>query len=506
MPVFAAVDIGSNSVRLSIAELRRGRLIPLHQDREVTRLGESVFRDGNLSPQAMAQTLKVLRRFHRAVQSYAVERTRVVGTSALRDSSNGHVFAEWLKTTTGWKLEIITGLEEGRLIHLGVISNMRTPPPKLLLIDLGGGSCELTRSEKGHIKEIVTLPLGAVRLTEEFIHHDPPNKDEMKRLHGFIDQELGHVSRQLVRAGARAVIATSGTAAALAGAAQSMGLGRRTGAVSQTIAAKLVKKLAKLTARQRAAIKGINPKRAQIIVAGAAVYSQVLHACGLKGFRYSSLGLRDGLLAQMAAEYDQHTRSHRQLESDRQDVLLKTAQRYGVDLENAAQVSRLALSLFDQTRAVHGLERTWREWIAAAAMLYEVGIYINPVGLHRHAFYVISRSELFGFTPLQRAIIATVARFQGNSRPQLRDRLIKLLPAQVRSDTMKSIAILRVARALNQGRRSAVNSLRASMRGGEIVITVKAGRGGADLELWAGEKEVSYFREVFGRELVFKLA
>jgi|SRR5579859_323908 len=505
MPVFAAVDIGSNSVRLSIAELRRGRLIPLHQDREVTRLGESVFRDGSLSPQAMAQTLKVLRRFHRAVQSYAVERTRVVGTSALRDSNNGHVFAEWLKTTTGWKLEIITGLEEGRLIHLGVISNMRTPPPKLLLIDLGGGSCELTRSEKGHIKEIVTLPLGAVRLTEEFIHHDPPDKDELKRLHGFIDQEVAHVSPQIIRAGARVVIATSGTAAALAGAAQSMGLTRTGGAVSQAIAAKLVKKLAKLTARQRAAIKGINPKRAQIIVAGAAVYSQVLHACGLKGFRYSPLGLRDGLLAQMAAEYDQHTRSHRQLESDRQDVLLKTARRYGVDLENAAQVSRLALSLFDQTRAVHGLEKEWREWIAAAAMLYEVGIYVNPVGLHRHAYYVISRSELFGFTPLQRAIIATVARFQGNSRPQLRDRLIKLLPAQARSDTLKSIAILRVARALNQGRRSAVHSVRATMRGGEAVITVKAGRGGADLELWAGEKEINYFREVFGRELVFKL-
>ncbi|HKD80695.1 MAG TPA: Ppx/GppA phosphatase family protein [Candidatus Angelobacter sp.] len=505
MPVFAAVDIGSNSVRLSIAELRRGRLIPLHQDREVTRLGESVFRHGSLNPQAMAQTLKVLRRFHRAVQSYAVERTRVVATSALRDSNNGRLFGEWLKTVTGWKLDIITGLEEGRLIHLGVIANMRRPPSRLLLIDLGGGSCELTISEKGHIKELVTLPLGAVRLTQEFIHHDPPNKDELKRLHGFIVQEVAHVSRQILRADARSVIATSGTAAALAGAAQSLKL-RRGGSVSQPVAAKLAKRLAKLTARQRAAIKGINPKRAQIIVAGAAVYAHVLHACGLKGFRYSPLGLRDGILAQMAAEYDEHTRSHRQLESDRQDVLLKTARRYGVDLANAMQIRKLALSLFDQTRRMHGLDNDCREWIAAAAMLYEVGMYVNPVGLHRHAYYVISRSELFGFTPLQRTIIATVARFQGNSKPQLRDRLIKLLPAQMRSDVIKSTAILRVARALNQGRRSAVQSLRASGRNGEITIAISAGRGGADLELWAGKKEVAYFREVFGRELVFKLA
>jgi exopolyphosphatase/guanosine-5'-triphosphate,3'-diphosphate pyrophosphatase len=505
MPVFAAVDIGSNSVRLSIAELRRGHLVALHQDREVTRLGEGVFRDGDLDPQAMAQTLKVMRRFHRAVQSYAVERTRVVGTSALRDCNNARLFAEWIKTATGWHLEVITGLEEGRLIHLGVVSSIRTPPPKLLLLDLGGGSCELTLSEKGHIKEIVSLPLGAVRLTQEFIHHDPPNKADLKRLHEFIVQEVANVSRQIARAEVRAVIATSGTAAALAGAANSLRLSR-TGAVSQLIAAKLAKRLAKLTDRQRAAIKGINSNRAQIIVAGAAVYAYVLHACGLRGFRYSPLGLRDGILAQMAAEYDQSTRSHRQLKADRQDVLLNTSKRYGVDMENAEQVRKLALQLFDQTKRIHGLNKECREWIDAAAMLYEVGIYINPVGLHRHAYYVISRSELYGFTPMQRKIIATIARFQGNSKPQLRDRLIKLLPAQIRSDVIKATAILRVARALNQGRRSTVESIRATARGGDVTLTVKAGRSGADLELWAGEKERVYFRAVFGRELVFKLA
>jgi exopolyphosphatase/guanosine-5'-triphosphate,3'-diphosphate pyrophosphatase len=176
-----------------------------------------------------------------------------------------------------------------------------------------------------------------------------------------------------------------------------------------------------------------------------------------------------------------------------------------VDLENAEHVRKLALTLFDQTRRMHGLNKDCREWIAAAAILYEVGTYINPVGLHRHAYYVISRSELFGFTPLQRKIIATIARFQGNSKPQFRDRLIKLLPAQIRLDVIKSTALLRVARALNQGRLSAVESFRAVVRGGELTLNVKAGRTGADLELWAGEKERAYFREVFGRELDFKL-
>jgi exopolyphosphatase/guanosine-5'-triphosphate,3'-diphosphate pyrophosphatase len=503
MPIFAAVDIGSNSVRLSIAELRKDRLVPLHQDREVTRLGESVFRSGSLDPQAMAQSLKVLRRFHRAVQSHAVERTRVVATSAMRESSNAHIFAEWVKAATGWKIEVISGPEEGRLIHLGVVASLRRRPSRLLLIDLGGGSCELTFSVAGHIRDIISLPLGAVRLTQEFIHHDPPAKEEMKRLREYIEEEFVRIPRQWSRIPTKVAIATSGTAAALASAAQSLKLAH--GPVPVAAVNKMVQRLAKMTTRQRAAIKGINEKRAEIVVAGATVYAHILNACGLKSFRYSPLGLRDGILAQMAAEYDRHTRSHRQLQSDREDVLLTTSRRYGVDLLNAQHIRNLAWSLFDQTRSVHRLDKEFREWIGAAAMLYEVGAYINPVGRHQNAYYVVSRSELFGFTPLQREIIATIARYQGNSKPELGDRLIKLLPARIRSDVIKSTAILRVARALNQGRRAAVRRLRAVSRNGLITIGVKPGRGGADIELWAGEKEIPYFRDVFGRELAFKV-
>jgi exopolyphosphatase / guanosine-5'-triphosphate,3'-diphosphate pyrophosphatase len=504
MPVLAAVDIGSNSVRLSIAELKKGRLIPLHQDREVTRLGEGVFHDGSLNPQAMARTLKVLRRFHRVVQSFAVERTRVVATSAMRDSNNGRIFAEWLKSATGWKLEIISGPEEGRLIHLGVVSNMRTCPAKLLLIDLGGGSCELILSEKGHMKEVISLPLGAVRLTQEFVQHDPPTKEELSRMRGFIVEESARLPRQIRRAAPTMTIATSGTAAALAGAVESLKLSRNT-IVSQDAVTKLGKRLAKMTQRQRAAIKGINSKRAEIVIAGAAVYAYLLETLGVGGFRYSPLGLRDGLLAQMAAEYDMQSRSHRQMQSDREDVLESITRRYRVDSANSAQVRKLALALFDQTRTMHRLDKQFREWIDTAATLYEVGAFINPVGRHRHAYYIISQSELFGYTPLQRQIIATIARFQGNSRPQLRDRLIKILPAPLRSDVMKATAILRVARALNQGRRGAVESIRAAGRDESLAVYVKPARGGADLEVWAGEKEIPYFREVFGRELAFKV-
>ena len=146
MPTFAAVDIGSNSVRLKIARLTRHRLQEILEDREVTRLGEWVFRSGLLSPDAMGPTIKVLRRFHRAVQKAGADSVRVVGTSALRDARNSQAFLEWVRSSTGWTVEIISGLEEARLIHLGLVSSLRITPSPMLMVDLGGGSCELTIS------------------------------------------------------------------------------------------------------------------------------------------------------------------------------------------------------------------------------------------------------------------------------------------------------------------------------------------------------------------------
>ena len=214
MPTFAAVDIGSNSVRLKIARLTRGRLRAIHEDREVTRLGEGVFRSGFLTPESMAETVKVLRRFHRATQQVVTDPVRVVATSALRDARNSQAFLEWVRSATGWKVEIISGLEEARLIHLGLVSNLRVDSSPALMMDLGGGSCELTVSGRGHIRDTVSLPLGAVRLTDEFLSHDPSRKGELKRLRGLIAREVNRISSRIAAAKIKNVIATSGTAAA----------------------------------------------------------------------------------------------------------------------------------------------------------------------------------------------------------------------------------------------------------------------------------------------------
>ena len=147
MPKFAAIDIGSNSCRLAIAEVQQHELKILHEDREVVRLGESVFETGMISPDAMANTIRALKRFQKSVQAEVVDRVRVVATSAMRDARNASAFTAWVKSAMGWTVEVISGLEEGRLIHLGVTTHEPGARGRCLLIDLGGGSCEITLSD-----------------------------------------------------------------------------------------------------------------------------------------------------------------------------------------------------------------------------------------------------------------------------------------------------------------------------------------------------------------------
>src|SRR5579863_3136414 len=407
MPTFAAIDVGSNSCRLKIARVVSHQLKTLHEDREVTRLGSSVFESGLISPQAMAATLRALKRFQRAVQAHAPDRIRVVATSAMRDARNAAAFQAWVKAETGWEMETISGLEEGRLIHRGIMSGEAGVHGKALLIDLGGGSCEITLSENKRIRETISLPLGAVRLTEEFLTTaDPAPPEGLAQMRQLISREVRRARRRIPPVSVSQVIATSGTAAALAEACaaviKSAGIAgkrarssRRLGSAWRTVSAgmegfaptQLVRnvtaRLAKMALPEREAMPGIGPRRAEIIVAGAEVYAELLDSFGLSGFRYSPLGLRDGILAQMLAETDTRAKVHREFEHEQWESVLATARRYGVEPKQAEPVRAHAMQLFRELKALHELPAEYESWIAAAAMLKDTGKFINHQGHHR---------------------------------------------------------------------------------------------------------------------------
>jgi exopolyphosphatase/guanosine-5'-triphosphate,3'-diphosphate pyrophosphatase len=510
MTTFAAIDIGSNSCRLKIAKVVAHKLKTLAEDREVTRLGASVFESGIISPEAMALTLRTLKRFQRTVQGHAVDRIRVVATAATRDARNGAAFQAWVKAETGWDLEIISGLEEGRLIHLGVMGAEPGVGGKLLLIDLGGGSCEITLSERKRIKETISLPLGAVRLTEQFLAADPAPGEGLARMHQLIRRELRRAHRRIQPGKLNLAVATSGTAAALNDACAAMGKSASpsAGSVATGTAAvrKLAGRLAKMALPEREAVAGIGPRRAEIIVAGAEVYAELLESFGLPGFRYSAMGLRDGILAQMLAEQDARATAHREFEHERWESVLATARRYGVDPRQAEPVRAHAVQLYKDLKALHQLPPEYENWLAAAAILQDTGKFINHQGHHRHTQYIISSSEIYGYTPVQRTTVSAIARYLGKSRPQPGDRALRNIPAEEHKNVHRAVGLLRLAVALNQDRASDVLQVRAKVYPKRVYLEMEPGRTGAELELWSLRREADYFREVFGRELFCTLA
>jgi exopolyphosphatase / guanosine-5'-triphosphate,3'-diphosphate pyrophosphatase len=522
MPTFAAIDIGSNSVRMKIAEVQRHHLRSLHQDREVVRLGESVFQTGVISPDAMANTIRALKRFQKATQLHVVDKVRVVATSAMRDARNAAAFTAWVKSATGWQVEVISGLEEGRLIHLGVVTHETGARGRCLLIDLGGGSCEITLSDQGRIREMVSLPLGAVRLQQEFLRGDPPEKQDVARLKQFIDRELRKAERKLGTVRVGLVIATSGTAAALAEASAvlSTKLTVRKAAAGKAAAGKrlapelatteevhrLADRLAKMNNADRAAVPGIGPRRSEIIIGGAMVYAHLLERMGLRGFRYSPLGLGDGILAQMLAEVDLRASVHRKIETERWAGVLAVCRRYGVDQRKAEPVREHVVQLFDELEPVHALPADYKLWLEAAAMMQDVGKYMNHQGHHRHTQYILANSEIFGFSPEQRAIVSAIARYMGKSRPYALDRVMRAVPVEEHGNVVQAVVLLRLALALNQDRASAVVRMRTHVYPKRVVLELVPGRGGAELEGWSLKKEAPYFREVFRRDLVVEVA
>ena len=519
MPTFAAIDIGSNSVRLKIATVQQHRLKTLHEDREVVRLGESVFQTGMISPDAMANTIRALKRFQKAVQMHVADKVRVVATSAMRDARNGAAFTAWVKSATGWQVEVISGLEEGRLIHLGVVSLEPGAKARCLLIDLGGGSCEVTLSDQGRMKEMVSLPLGAVRLQQEFLHADPPTKEEIARLKQFIDRELKKAERKLGTPRVSLVIATSGTAAALTEAGMALtkkmavrkAMPKRFERLRPTTATAdsvrlLVDKLTKMSNVQRASIPGIGPKRSEIIIGGAMVYAHLMERMELKSFRYSPLGLRDGMLEQMLAESDLRASVHKKMESERWAGVLEVCRRYGVDQKKMDPVREHVVQLFDELARVHELPPEYRVWLESAAMMQDVGKYMNHQGHHRHTQYIIANSEIFGFSPEQRLLVSAIARYLGKSRPDAMDRVMRTVPVEEHSNVTRAVVLLRLAAALNQDRASAVVRMKPSVYPKRVVLDLVPGRGGAELEAWSLKKEADYFREVFERDLVVEVA
>lgn len=500
MPRYAAIDIGSNSVRLLVAEVTPDgkKIRPLGADRSVTRLGESVFRSGRISEDALRVVITELQRMAQAYRKLDVIGVRAVATSAVRDASNQHEFLQRASEAAGTQVEIISGQEEARLIHLGVQSRWPHTRERILVVDVGGGSAELILSDAGQLVTAFSKPLGAVRLTEVFLKHDPPQPQELHRLDGFIDEKLAGPLRRIGAGPFDRVIATSATAAAVVCAINRVPRAKREEADRLRATTAQVRKLfSELAARDvagRRKINGIGPRRAEIVVAGTAVFLRVLQAFQHHSMYYLAAGVRDGIIADLALRGVGRELS--QLSRDQRRVVEDMAHRYGVSMKHARKVAALTHDLFEATQAMHHLPPSYGKLLEASAYLHDIGHFVSDVSHHKHSAYLVAHSDMPGFTDAERQFIAMLCRYHRKAMPTARHTGFQSLTPETRRALLLLSPILRIADSLDRGQHQRVEHVEGELRNGTFVLAMKA-RGDATLEQWAAERAGDTFRQVY---------
>jgi exopolyphosphatase / guanosine-5'-triphosphate,3'-diphosphate pyrophosphatase len=303
--ILAGIDIGTNTFRLLIAETVHGSLRELFADRRVTRLGQGLDRSGRIDAEAAERSVNVLLEFADAIRRHGVLHTSAIGTSALRNASNTRQFLATVKEHAGIDIRVVSGEEEARLTLLGVSHSLKgaardLSPVASCILDVGGGSTEVIVSRGEGDPVIVSLPLGAVYLTERFLVHDPPSGDELDRIRGVVREELDSRFGELRCAPSGLFIGTAGTVATLASI--KMGLetydpGRINGSVlTCDDIDEMIRALSRLTREERKTVRGLEPGREDIIIAGAVITREVMSRLHRISMLVSVWGLREGIL------------------------------------------------------------------------------------------------------------------------------------------------------------------------------------------------------------------
>ena len=503
MSRYGAVDIGSNSIRMQVAEASPGG--PHHilaEDRQVTRLGEGVFRGGELTPEATAIVFQFLGRTAQEFANQQVAAVRAVATAAVRDAYNRDAFLEQAAQALGAPVEVISGQEEARLIHGGLQSRWPHPKQTILIIDIGGGSAELILSRNGEILEAYSQKIGAVRLTEVFLKHDPPTSLELRQLDEYVQEKLAPIRRQLDEQRPKRTIATSATAAAVACTIHRVPRPQRDLAdrlrVPRAKLRDLFAELASKNLEQRRQLQGIGPRRAEVIVPGCAVLARVLEDFNLPSLFYSRAGVRDGIIADLAMRGV--GRDQAQLDGDQLRSVREMARRYRVSLKHGDNVALLARHLFAGLSACHGLPPTAGKLLEAAAYLHDIGHFISDTRHHRHSYYVVVNSDLPAFTDRERLVIAHLCRYHRKSLPGPHHSSYKELSASEKKTVRCLTPLLRIADSFDRGHQQRVRSVEAKIGPDGVVLYLESVEK-TDLEVWAAQQAGAAFLQTFDRTL-----
>ncbi|MDQ6971556.1 MAG: Ppx/GppA phosphatase family protein, partial [Mariprofundaceae bacterium] len=487
-------DVGSNAMRLGIA-VRDNDGLPniILRHREPVRLGHDAFTSGTLSEATQNEALTAFHQFRRILDQHHVETLRGTATSAMRDSSNGRELALRIAEETGIKLDIISGEEEARLVQYSIAHRVDLNDHFALLIDIGGGSVEVTLCDDGEIIAAQSFKIGTVRLLEML----GETNDFKLLLSEYLDGARKKLREQIGSRQADLCVGTGGNALAIGELACQLGLSNSSACISHKQLGQLIEQLSGISIEERIRDLGLRPDRADVILPAAMVFHEIMALAGAETLHIPDASLLDGILLDMAAS-EKH-----QLRSRRRNLLgwaKSLKKKYHVDQHYAKAVTRLALSLFDQTRELHGLGNSERLLLEIAARVHEIGMYVRVGGHHRHAAYLIMAAPLLGISDEEKAVLAQTTRYQRKAYPDDGHEGFATLDEKDQDRVWKLSALLRLAIALNKDRRDRIETVYVDLNKDVLNLHLE-GSGDLLLERWAALKIANFIEAALKRSL-----
>ena len=507
----AAIDIGTNSIHMIVVQIRPDLSFEVvDREKEMVRLGAGGLDGRELTPSAQASALQTLSRFKRLAESHKVDEIIAAATSAVREAENGGDFIAMVRRETGIRVRVISGAEEARLIHRAAGYGVDMSEGAAVVIDIGGGSVEITLGSPHRMALGRSFKAGVIRLTERFVKSDPLTARDERRLVRYVRKETRDYLKEIVKRGYSRVFGTSGTILSLGALAASVG--RASDARNLRVHAKSIRRLRKrlvsMTLDERLKLPGLDPRRADLAVAGIVLIDTLLNDLGAETITLCDLALREGLVLDYIQKNGAHIRTVEGIPDVRRRNVIELAERCNYHQDHARQVAKLALSLFDQTRAIHGLGDREREWLEFSALLHDIGMHISYEDHHRHSAYIIRNGGMRGFEPREIEVIALTARYHRLTSPKKSHPEFGALPAELRRVVKVLGAILRLAEGLDRSHAQVARNLDvhgvAGPDGPGSLLVRLTTSGDAELELWAADRHAKPLSRVLDAELRFE--
>ncbi len=478
----AAIDIGSNSIKIVVVEATNSESFAvLAREKESVRLGHDTLRNQILSPEAMERAADTIGRFRSIAENRGAEKIITVATASVREARNANEFIEEIENQTGVRIEVLSSIEEARLIGVAVAQNCVTRGESFVNIDIGGGSTEITVMDDNAPVSLYSMKIGAVGLTERHLQNDPPKHKELRTLRNEIRSALERPTRELKTVKWKNATGTSGTIISIGEALylQNAGLAHLTARILFSISLSKLEKFnerilqTELTARRN--IAGISPQRSEIIIAGGQILEGVMRALKISELKTCDYALREGVIIDCLREMEAESKPPIPDVSDpRLRGVQAVGKRFGYEEAHAHQIANLAEKIFDGLAQDYKMNRHHRTLLSAAALLHDTGYHIAHESHHKHSLYLIKHSELTGFSEAERNIIANIARYHRGAFPKERHIDFIALALEDRELVWKLGSILRIADALDRRYDSRVKDLICEHKGDVVNIHLKS--------------------------------